>query len=142
MSSTEQRDGGQWLSIGHGGWTIQFPTVRTSPTSTTRSRLSHYGETWREHLHELSPDAVGTDCTVIPDEDLVRLSVSGPMGDPEVPAGMVRQMFGPDVPWIDRSAGDRDPRFGNAGSLDYVAMDVYLLIFRRFGGRVFSPHES
>jgi len=131
-----------WLSIGRGGWSLHFKPYSAGALDIGSSTLSHYANTWVEHLDEIAPDALGTDTTVIANsEDLVRFAVSGPMGDPEVPAGMVRSFMGGLVAWRDEPVDGRDARFGSAGSLDLVALDVYATLVQRFGGDVFDPHE-
>lgn len=132
--AVERGGTGRHLSIGHGGWSVQF---RESGSSST---LSHYGETWREHLRELAPDCVGVDLTAVEWSELCTLSACGPMCDPFLPAGM-RQSWGETMPWCDVAQDDRDARFGDARSLDYVAQDVYLTIAARFGARIFNPHD-
>ncbi|MGA2162922.1 MAG: hypothetical protein ABSH36_00455 [Solirubrobacteraceae bacterium] len=130
-----------WLHIARFGWTIHFPAQRT-PYRFGGATLSHYGESWRGHLHELTADAIGTDARTVADEDIVRLSVSGPLGNPELPAGRIMRINAAPEPWRDTPTDGHDPRFGNAGALDYVALDVYVTILRRFGGRVFDPHRD
>lgn len=120
-----------FLSIGHGGWSAR-PDRNTT--------VSHYGETWK--THRFAPDAVGVDLTVVPWEELCSLSMAGPMCDPFLPDGTVSRAFGSElVPFVPGAHHDRDPRFGNARSLDYVALDVYVGIARSFGARVFSPAD-
>lgn len=131
-----------WLSIGRGGWSIHFLPHRDGALRYGVGTLSHYGDSWREHLHELAPGAIGTDCRPMSIEDLVTFAVAGPIGDPSVPDGCVMRLAGPPTPWRDAPADGRDPRFGDARSLDCVALDVYLTILRRFGGRVFDPHAA
>ena len=46
------------------------------------------------------------------------------------------------VPWIDQPQPGKDARFGDASSLDRVSLDVYLTIARRFGARIFDPHQE
>lgn len=128
-----------WLSIGRYGWTIHFPTRREG-SLTSSSRLSHYGESWREHLHELTPDALGTDTRAMSPEDLTVFTIAGPIGDPDLPAGQLRRLNAQQTSWRDVQRRGRDRRFGDAGSLDLVALDVYVKILTRFGGRVFNPH--
>jgi hypothetical protein len=128
------------LSIGEGGWTIHFPPYQEGSIRYGRGSLEHYGDTWRKHLDDLTPDAVGTDTRTIPDADLVRFAVAGPMVDVTLPKGQVAHLHGDTAKWQDVPTDGRDPRFGNARPLDLVALDVYLTILLRFGGRVFDPH--
>jgi hypothetical protein len=140
--SEAERGVGLHLAIGRGGWTIYYER-RETPTGSCTSRLSHYGDTWREHTNELAPGALATDTRVI--EDLAALSVlavSGPMVDPQLPAGSVSRFSGGVETWRDAASGDRDRRFGDAAALDYVAADVYARIVERFGGCVFDPHRA
>jgi hypothetical protein len=131
-----------WLSIGEHGWSIHFPPYQEGTLHYGVGSLSHYGDTWREHLDDLTADALGTDTRTIPDEDIVRFALSGPLGDVTLPAGHVAHLLGATERWQDVPTAGRDPRFGNAGSLDRVALDVYVIILRRFGGRVFDPHRE
>ena len=133
---------GPWLAIGKHGWSIHFPPYQQGTLHYGVGSLSHYGDTWREHLDDLTADALGTDTRAIPDEDIVRFAVSGPLGDITLPAGHVSHVLGATERWQDVPAAGRDPRFGNAGPLDRVALDVYVIILRRFGGRVFDPHSE
>jgi hypothetical protein len=136
------RPKGPWLSVGKHGWSIHFPPYREGSLSYGEGTLSHYGDTWREHLADLTPDALGTDTRTIPDEDIVRFTVSGPIGHVAVPDGHVSRFLSGIERWEDAPIVGRDPRFGNAGSLDRVALDVYVKILLRFGGRVFDPHRE
>jgi len=133
---------GPWLSIGKHGWSIHFPPYQEGSLRYGLGTLSHYGETWREHLADLTPDALGTDTRAIPDEDIVRFAVSGPLGDIRRPDGHVAHLLGAIERWQDVPTDGRDARFGNAGPLDRVALDVYVTILLRFGGRVFDPHRE
>ena len=135
------RPASPWLSIGRGGWSIHFPPHREGTLSYGVSTLSHYGDTWREHLDELAPGAVATDSRPMPGEDVVTFTIAGPIGDVAVPAGCVKRLGGETSPWRDVPAEGRDARFGDAHPLDCVALDVYVTILRRFGGRVFDPHQ-
>lgn len=140
--STSARPKSPWLQIGEGGWTIHIPAYNDGKQSYGQGSLSHYGDTWREHLDDLTPDALGTDTRPIPSDDLVRFAVSGPIGDTSLPDGHISYVFGSTEPWQDTPVAGRDPRFGSAGPLDRVALDVYVTILRRFGGRVFDPHRE
>lgn len=128
------------LHISPPGWSIDFPPY-TSPggLSYGAGTLSGYGDDWTAHLHELAPDALVIDkraCTSW--DDLSRLAVSGPMPGAGVPEGMVDALYGGIHPWRDQPQPDRDHRFGNAHSLDRVALDVYCRIAHRFGARVMT----
>lgn len=144
------------LSIGHGGWSIHLPAPPEVPGRAYQedeSTLSHYGDSWTGHLDLLRADAIGVDCTACKDDDLVTFSVAGPMCDASLPDG-TRLPFLTDapVPWTDtpRNPYERedgtiftpDARLGDASSLDYVALDVYLILARRFGRRIFNPHTG
>jgi len=136
------RPKGAWLAIGNHGWSVHFPPYQEGSLKYGPGTLSHYCDTWWEHLDDLTPDAVGTDTRTIPDEDLVRFVQSGPLGDVSLPDGHVAHLLGATERWQDVPTDGRDPRFGNAGPLDRVALDVYLTILLRFGGRVFDPHRD
>lgn len=129
-----------WLSIGRGGWSIHYPPYKEGNLNYGQGSLSHYGNTWTEHLHELAPDAIGTDTTVISEDEIVTFAVSGPLVDVSLENGLVRG-FETTWVWADEPAEGRDPRFGNAGGWCYVALDVYVEICERFGGSIFNPHE-
>lgn len=133
----------KWLSLGRGGWSMHWGRHTEGSLTYGNSTLSHYGNTWREHLDDLAPDALGTDSLVIPDSEIVTWAVHGPMADVDLEPGLVR---GWSATWVWNPRGEalngRDPRFGNAGSFDYVALDVYVEILKRFGGVVFDPFEE
>jgi hypothetical protein len=134
------------LTIGRGGWTIHFPTELSPRGNKSKSSLSHYGDTWREHLANMTPDAVGIDSTAIGEDDIVTYAISGPMVDPDLAFGMVLPFAcegGAPRPWhAEVTVEGRDPRFGDARGFDYVAPDVAAAIARRFGARVFNPHAD
>ena len=140
------RDAGRpkspWLEISKGRWTIHFPAYQQGSLRYGAGSLSHYGETWREHLDDLAHDAIGTDTRTISDEEIARFAVAGPLVDVTLPIGRIRQIHGRTMQWQDVPTDERDPRFGNADWLDQVALDVYLTILLRFGGRVFDPHAE
>ena len=131
-----------WLAVGRGGWTIHFLPHREGRISYGVSTLSHYGDTWREHLDELAPSAVGTDTRPMREEDVITFSVAGPMGDPSGSGGCMKRLDRSIEQCRDFPVDGREPRFGDARSLDCVALDVYVTILCRFGGRVFDPHRS
>jgi hypothetical protein len=122
------------LTLGHGGWTICWGIGAS---------VSHYGDTWKGHLHELASDAVGIDLTVIPLQNLSRLSICGPLVDNLLAPGQILKLCAEaPVPWIDQPQPGKDARFGDASSLDRVSLDAYLTIARRFGARIFDPHQE
>ncbi len=122
------------LTLGRGGWSIRWGIGGS---------VSHYGDTWKGHLHELASDAVGIDLTVIPLQDLSRLSICGPLVDNLLAPGQILKLCAEaPAPWIDQPQPGKDARFGDASSLDRVSLDVYLTIARRFGDRIFDPHQE
>jgi hypothetical protein len=122
------------LTLGHGGWAICWGIGAS---------VSHYGDTWKGHLHELASDAVGIDLTVIPLQDLSRLSICGPLVDNLLASRQILKLCAEaPVSWIDQPQPGKDARFGDASSLDRVSLDVYLTIARRFGARIFDPHQE
>lgn len=129
-----------WLEIGKGRWTMHFPPYREGSLRYDAGSLSGYGETWREHLDNLTSDAIGTDTRAISDTDIVLFAIAGPLVDVTLPDGHLRCLFGDTAQWQDLPTDERDPRFGSADWLDQVALDVYVTILQRFGGRVFDPH--
>jgi len=92
-----------------------------------------------EEAYKCAPVVV--DLTVVPVHVLATLSVSGPMVDPSVPFGMVRPLWGKDVPFDATPQEDRPADcapLGNARGFDYVAVDVYVRLARAFGAKVYG----
>ena len=110
---------------------------------------------------------VVVDVASIPWDEACTLSISGPMVDPFLPPGTVRG-FGTPKPWVDEprpsfsycatclnrecsgffgehardeKRSNPDPRFGSAGPIDEVALDVYLKIAGRFGAPIWRRGE-
>lgn len=121
-----------YLSIGFGGWTMH--------SADGLSKLSHYGDTWREHVYEMTDDVIGVDLTACQDPDfpgqpslaLIELTLMGPMPRGSVEPGT-----------FDGFAGCRplDPSkpYGGAGSLSYVNPRDYARMAAAIGARVFDP---
>ena len=132
-----------FLSIGFGGWSMKGLRQVTESGSTT-SNLSHYGDTWKTHLSDLAPDSIAVDLTRCesadwpgnPSEALVKLSIAGPMADPNVPEGMRRTLNG------DQPYEITDDRPYGAGSLDYINPRDYARLAAAIGARVFDPHTD
>ena len=135
MTSSRLEETIVFLSIGYGGWSGKHAQTRPNQTS----HVSHYGDTWK--THRFAPDAIGVDLTVIPVGELAELSIPGPMVDPRVPDGMRRTLDGLE-PFDPTPVDGRDPRLGNARSLDYVSPATYAGIAERFGARVFRPADE
>jgi hypothetical protein len=114
------------VKIGHGGWSIDW-----GAHSSTRG----YGQDWREYVTERPhPDGVTIiDLTVAPFERLTELSVRGPMLDITLAPGLVRKLGGGTLPF---KADEARGYLGNAGGLDYVAIDVYANLARQIGAAV------
>jgi hypothetical protein len=129
------------LSIGRYGWCMWFPPHEENGIRFLDSQLLGYGDAWREHLDDMADRIVGADSRTIPAEDLYTWAWHGPMCRPTLPNGMVSRIGSPVLPWVDRPDEDHDPRLGNAHGLDLVALDVYVELLRRFGGRTFDPRD-
>lgn len=123
-----------YLSIGFGGWTLR--------SSDDTARLSHYGDTWRAHTHEMAEGIVGLDLTACenpelpgcPSDELVDFSVRGPMVSCTVPEGVAsRWGTGTFEPL------DWNERYGGAEGFDYVSPRDYARMAATIGARVFDP---
>lgn len=118
--------------IGRG--TCHTLTERTGPNET--SHISGFGP--REAYDRA---ILVVDLTTIPWEEAVTFTVSGPMQAP-IPAGEVHNFLAEPTTWtLDEPIPGRDPRFGNAGSMAYVATDVWLRIARSFGAHIAQRGE-
>lgn len=135
--------GGVSLHTGRHSYTTGL-TERELPTRLARAiagELIYPGRP--EHGTEaLAPNALVIDSTPIPEDDIVRYAVRGPMIGPELPAGTVDPIDGPAGPWVDDGTefGAR-PDGIPVGGFDTVASDVQAIICRRFGGTVTPAHE-
>lgn len=133
MSTSQDRTYAH-LSIGFGGWTLH--------SADGNARLSHYGDTWREHRHEMAPGIIGVDLTAcedpdypgcrVPSSQLASLSIRGPMVCPTVPVGTIRG-FG------ETREFDGSKPNGGARSLDYINPADYAPLAAAIGARVFDP---
>lgn len=124
---------GAIVKIGHGGWSIHYRTLPDSHVS--GSTLSGYGPDWRGRLAELEPGALVVDLTTISWDRLCKLSISGPMLDPDCPPGEIRGLSAPRP--IDRGA----PFYG-ARSLDSLSPEDYADLAREWGAQVFPAAEA
>jgi hypothetical protein len=89
--------------------------------------------------------AIVVDLTTIPWNDLTEFSICGPMLNVDVPAGGLQKFGSPTLPFDPTPREGRDPRLGQAASLDYAAIDVYLRIARSFGATLIKgswPEET
>ena len=94
-----------------------------------RATVSGYvGHDWTDDTDE---NTVCLDTRPADDAGRVGLAVSGPMPGVDLPPGTVDKVFSGLHPW-DEAAG----RFGNAGPLDAVALDVFVRLWERVGATV------
>ncbi len=129
-----------YATVGRGGSSIHFDTSEEASTS------SHHLDThWREPQRLIdeaaergyvwAPDAPLIDSQTVPDEEVVRFAVRGPIPHEGVPAGHVKRFFGEAEP----VAINLDDPLAGIGSLDQVAIDLYVLIAAAFGATITYP---
>lgn len=120
------------ISVDGGRWSLVYPRPDKPGPLGGSTSLSGYGPDVFSSVPNRVPDPEHTPCFDLRTAEYdaaAHLSISGPMHSPDLPAGMVSALgIGtvPHDPAGPRDQGDTEPGpFGNAGSFDTVAMDVY-----------------
>lgn len=109
------------ISVGRGG-VVAHPGKGTT--------ISGYiGHDWVE---KCGPDTVAVDCRTIPEDQHVTLAVCGPMVDVDLPPDSRSRPF----------TGKVEPYTGEARSLDYVSLNVWVAMREKAGAVVYRGEDA
>lgn len=141
MSTTRTVERFAIVTIGRFGWTghvTGHPEGKLAKTT----MVSHGGETWKTH-ELLDDDTVIVDTSELDDLSTVLLAVHGPIIGPGLAPGTRSRIGDPDTAWDPApQRGSLDNRFGNAGGMDTVSVDVYTEIAQRFGAKITTGADA
>jgi hypothetical protein len=113
------------VTIGHGGWSAKLPP---SDDPFGGGNLSGYGDRWQDHV---GPGTVVIDLTAGDWNQLVSLTMSGPMLDADLPDGTVDPTSG-----VVTAYPSNDTSPWGAGGFDMVALNVYASMAESIGATV------
>ena len=120
----------KWAIIGKGnsGWHAKARSVRVSENSTCASSSSSHDprdEQLNEYVSEAEENALVYDASQANESAFIKLVVSGPIVNPDLPAGHILQGLEKDSKPYENQ---------KLGGFDWVSVDIYENLLRNVGG--------